>query len=138
MEHEIIGLLKEIKTAIHWLLALVCLGVLASWIRASIGIRSAVKGELDKLFSQEASDLYDKGQWNELIAFCAEQLDRKPNHSYALWYIAKAHYRKSEMESAKLYFQRLAQAEPSWDDNYVKPYLSKISDTEEADSPATH
>ncbi|MBW9262217.1 MAG: hypothetical protein K1564_11660 [Candidatus Thiodiazotropha sp. (ex. Lucinisca nassula)] len=126
MENEILLILYDIKKAIYLLLAVVITGVLANWVRAGISIKSVVRRELDDLFTEEASDFYDKGQFDELLAHCEEHLKAKPNHSYALWYKAKAYYQKQAYEKSKQCFEQLSQSEPSWDESHVQPYLQKI------------
>tara|TARA_R110002096_G_scaffold429995_1_gene643438 strand:+ start:400 stop:810 length:411 start_codon:yes stop_codon:yes gene_type:complete len=127
MEPDILPTLRDIKIAIYWLIGIVSLGVIANWVRAIIGIRSTIKREKNEIFSEIASELFDEGKWDELIDYCDMKLDRKPNHSYALWYSAKAYYQKKELDKAKEQFRRLSLAEPSWDDNYIQPYMNRIS-----------
>jgi tetratricopeptide (TPR) repeat protein len=126
MEQEILSTLREIKTAIYVLMAVVVLGVVASFIRAAISVKNLVRGKLDELFRDEANHLFDKGAFDELIKTCEDKLKSKPHHAYALWYVAKAYYQKNEHTKAKEYFEKLAKAEPSWEKEYVQPYLEKI------------
>ena len=126
MDNETISILIEIKAAIYILIAVVTLGVIANWIRAGVAIKNVIRKELDDLFSEEASDYYDKGRYDDLLSHCEEYLKSKPNHSYALWYKAKAYYQKEDYEKAKRCFEHLSKSEPSWEESNVRPYLQKI------------
>jgi len=126
MEAQILSTLNEIKIAVYVLLAVVVLGVVANWIRAGISIKNVVRKQLDDLFSEEAGNFYDEGKYDELLAHCEEKLREKPNHNYALWYKAKAFYKKQEYQQAKQNFESLALSEPSWNESHIKPFLDKI------------
>ena len=126
MEAEILSTLNEIKTAIYALLAVVILGVVANWIRAGISIKNVIRSQLDDIFSEEAGNFYDEGKFDELLIHCEDKLKEKPNHNYALWYKAKALYRKQEYQKAKEYFEKLASSEPSWSESHINPFLEKI------------
>ena len=126
MEEEILSTLNEIKLAIYVLLAVVVLGVVANWIRAGVSLKNVIRNQLNDLFSQEAMNYYDEGKYDELLEHCAEKLKEKPNHSYALWYKAKALYSKQEYEEAIQYFEQLAIIEPNWNESHINPFLEKI------------
>jgi tetratricopeptide (TPR) repeat protein len=126
MEQQILSTLQEIKTAIYILIAILVLGVIASFLRAGIAAKGLVRGKLDDIFRDEASHLFDKGAFEELIEVCEDKLKSKPHDANALWYIAKAYYQKGEHLQAKEYFEKVAKAEPSWEKEYVQPYLEKI------------
>jgi len=126
MDQAILSTLQEIKTAIYVLMAIVVLGVVASFIRAGISAKNLLRGKLDDLFRDEANHLFDKGAFDELIKYCEDRLKSKPHDGHALWYVAKAYYQKDEHRKAREYFEKLAKAEPSWEKEYVQPYLEKI------------
>jgi hypothetical protein len=50
MEQQILSTLQEIKTAIYVLMAIVVLGVVASFLRAGIAAKSLLRGKLDESF----------------------------------------------------------------------------------------
>lgn len=120
--------LQEIKTAIYILMAIVVLGVTASFLRAGIAAKGLLREKLDDIFRDEASHFFDKGAFDELIKLCEDKLKSKPHHVNALWYIAKAYYQKGDHLKAKDYFEKVAKAEPSWEKQYVQPYLEKLRD----------
>ncbi len=107
-------------------MAIVVLGVVASFLRAGISAKTLVREKLDDIFRGEASHLFDKGDFDELIKYCEDELNSKAFHADALWYVAKAYYQKGEHQKAKEYFEKLAKSEPSWEKQYVQPYLEKI------------
>lgn len=130
MENEILSTLSDIKTAVYVLIAVVVIGVVANWVRAGVSVRNLIKRQLDDLFTDEASDLHDSGKFDELLVHCEEHLKTKPNHSYALWYKAKAYYHKNDYRKSKKCFEKLAITDPGWDEAYVQPYLNRIEKLE--------
>ena len=126
MDNNILSTLNEIKVAVYILLAIVSLGVIASWVRAWASVKNLVQKELDDLFTKEAGNYYDEGKFDELLSYCEEKLRSKPNHSYALWYKAKAYYQKHQYEQSKKCFEQLDATEPSWSASHVQPFLEKI------------
>lgn len=126
MDNNVVSALSEIRTAIYILLAIVTLGVIANWIRAWASVKNMLEKELAELFTKEAGDFHDKGKFDELLIYCEEKLESKPNHSYALWYKAKAHYQKHEYDKSKECFGKLEIIEPSWGTSHILPYLEKI------------
>jgi len=130
MENEILSTLVQIKTAIYGLLAVVVLGVVANWIRAGVSIKNVVRKGLDDVFTEEAGNYFDEGKIDELLAHCEQKLKNKPNHSYALWYKAKAYYQKGEYAKSIEIFEHLENMEPSWGESHVKPYLKQIEANE--------
>lgn len=126
MSSEVIELLGDIKVAIYWLLGVVSLGVAASWVRAVVGIASIVRKDREDLFTRDADILYGEGKFDQLLDHCAAQLSKRPFHAYALWYQAKAYFRKGEYSKAKEALETLDQSEPTWSASHVQPYLEKI------------
>ncbi len=126
MDNNILLILNEIKVAVYALLAIVTIGVIANWVRAWASVKNLVQRELDDLFTKEAGNYYDEGKLDELLSLCEEKLRSKPNHSYALWYKAKAYYQKQEYEKSKKCFEQLERTEPSWSASHVQPFLEKI------------
>lgn len=126
MDNNILSALNEIKVAIYILLAIVTIGVIANWVRAWASVKNLARKELDDLFTVEAGNYYDEGKFDALLSHCEEKLRSKPNHSYALWYKAKAYYQKHEYEKSKKCFEQLEVTEPSWSASHVQPFLEKI------------
>ena len=127
MENEILSKLIDIKITVFILLAVITLGVIANWVRAGVTLKNVVKKELDDLFTEEASHLYEEGRFDQLLSYCAEHLKDKPYHSYALWYKAKAYYQKKDFDQAKQSLKQLSEVEPPWDESHVQPFLRKIA-----------
>ena len=130
MDNEILTTLISIKYALYLLITIVSVGVIANWVRAGIALKRQYREELENIFTTDASALYESGKYNELITLCDEQLNKKPNHSYAHWYKAKAYYQLKDYGKAKSFLNILASLEPSWDESHIQPILRKIHDTE--------
>lgn len=137
MESETLSALQDIRIALYILTAAVITGVVVNIIRGYFQVKNSLRRELDKLFSEESEHLFGNGSYDKLIAYCEEKLKEKPNDSYALWYLAKAHYQKNQFRVAKQFFEKLAKTEPSWEEIYVRPYLAKINETNTTASPTS-
>lgn len=119
MEAELLVALKDIKLALYCLIIIVFLGAVANWARAWFAIK-------DDFFNTTASSLYQENNIDELLTLCDTKLAKNPNHSYALWYKAKALYQQHDYGKAKECFEKLALIEPSWQKSHIQPILDLI------------
>jgi cytochrome c-type biogenesis protein CcmH/NrfG len=106
MEQEILNTLQEIRTVIYILVIFVFFGIVVNSVRAAISIKGLLRRELYEQFKEEASQFYDKGDFTSLIDHCIKKLKINPNHTYALWYLAKAYYQKNDFKQAKQVFRK--------------------------------
>ena len=90
---------------------------------------------MDNLFNRVASDMFESGKLTELIEYCHEHLKKKPRAAYAYWFLGKAHYQLKELSKAEQFFNKAIEINPSWENEWVKPYLEKIE--AERNSPLT-
>ena len=67
-------------------MAIVVLGVIASFLRAGIAAKGLLREKLDDIFRDEASHFFDKGAFDELIKLCEDKLKSKPHDVRALVY----------------------------------------------------
>ena len=134
MDVTTIDVLVDIRAGVYWLVALVAICAVAVTTRAYFQVKGRVAQEIEKDFKQRAATLFEKGNTEELLAHCREKLADKPNHAYALWYLAKAHYERQEHSEARTQFVRLAEVEPSWDEGHVQPYLRAMSQQHTAEA----
>ena len=126
MDNEILIALNNIISILYIILAVVVIGVIANWIRAGVSLKNLVSKEMGNIFTDEANTLYDEENYHKLIEICEEYLEKRKNNVNALWYMAKAHYQLNDYEKSKELFQKVIQAEPSWESEHVKPYLEKM------------
>ena len=127
MDTEILKTLQEIRGLLFILTSAICFVVAILFLR-NIG-RAITHYQSLKVnaFINEANELFDSGSYIELVDFCESKLKKLPNHSNAVWWMAKAKFRMGEEEEAKALFEKLIELEPSWEDDYIQPYIKKIS-----------
>lgn len=125
METEI-TLLQDIKTALWVLIFIVGIGVVATVVRAVITSYRAVKSEIDNMFYNSASAMYESGDLKGLIEYCHEHIKNKPKEAYAYWFLGKAHFQMKKLDKAEEYFNKAVEIYPSWEKEWVGPFLDKI------------
>ena len=127
MDTEILRALQEIRGLLFILTSAICL-VVAILFLSSIGrALEYYRSVKANAFINEANELFDLGSFNELVEFCESKLKQFPNHSNAVWWMAKAKFRMGEEQEAKALFEKLIELEPSWEDEFIQPYIKKIS-----------
>ncbi len=70
--------------------------------------------------------MYENEDYDEVIEYCQEHLSKKPKAAYGYWFLGKAFLQKQEYDKATSNFEKAVQIYPSWDDEWIKPYLKKI------------
>lgn len=134
METEI-TLLQDIKSALWVLIFVVSIGVFATVVRTIITSYRAVRTEIDNIFYNSANALYQEGNLNDLVKYCLNHLKKKPKEAHAYWFLGKAHFQLNELDKAEEYFNKAAEINPSWEKEWVVPFLEKI--TSVRNSPLT-
>ena len=84
----------------------------------------------EEQFNFQAQEMLDKDCNKELIQYAKEHLKERPNHTYALWYLAKGHYNLKNYSQAKELFEKIGKTEVSWLE-IVEPYLDKINNIQD-------
>ena len=135
METEI-TLLQDIKTALWVLIFIVAIGVFATVVRAVVTSYRAIKTEIDNMFYNSASAMYESGDLKELVGYCHDHLKKKPKEAYAYWFLGKAHFQMKELDKAEEYFNKAVEMYPSWEKEWVGPFREKIAT--ERNSPLTN
>lgn len=125
MENQVL-LLQEIKDALWVLIYIV--GIIAFFIivRAFAESYRAIRNEIDNMFYNSVSAIYDNENYDEVITFSLNHIQNKPNEAYAYWFLGKAYFEKKEYEEAKKHFIKAIALNPEWEKEWVKPYLEKI------------
>ena len=130
MENEILQSLNEIKIIMYIVLAVLGLGVVLA-VFMIIGVTSKIlKYKKQEEFNFLGQEMLDKDCNKELIEHAKEHLEERPNHTYALWYLAKAYYNLKNYAQAKELFEKVGKIEPSWVET-VEPYLDEIKDIQD-------
>ena len=130
MENEILQSVNEIKTLVYIILAIVGLGaILVIFIALNVTSKMG-KHQKEEDFNFQAQEMLDKNCNKELIEYAKEHLEKRPNHTYALWYLAKGNYNLENYSQAKELFEKIVKTEVSWLET-VEPYLDEIKDIQD-------
>lgn len=125
MEQQVV-LLQEINQGIWALVYLVSAGVCLNLIRAIAASYRTIKSEIENMFYNTARAMYETGQYQALIDHCHEHLKKKPKDAYAYWFLGKAHFERKEYDQAVDYFNRTGELDPSWQEEWINPFLKRI------------
>ena len=125
MNEEIV-LLQEIKSALWVLIYLVGIGVAFNILRAIISSYRTIRNELENAFYNTTSVMFENGNYDEVIEHCHEHLKKKPKEAYGYWFLGKAYFQKKEYDEATSNFMKAIEIYPSWEKEWVSPYLTKI------------
>ena len=126
METEL-TLLQDIKTALWILISIVSIGVVATVIRSIVTSYRFVKTEIDNLFWNTASAMFESGELNKLVELCHNHLTEKPEEAYAHWFLGKAYFQMKELDKAKEHFNNALEIHPVWEKEWIGPFLDKIA-----------
>jgi len=130
-EKEIINLLNNIQILLLVLVIVIIIHIVINFIRKYRNYN--YKNYIENKFINEADDLFDSKEYNQLLSHCNFKLTKFPNHSNAIWWKAKAQLALENINEAELLFKKLLKIEPSWNDELIKPYLKQIQKNKEAD-----
>ncbi|WP_147251081.1 tetratricopeptide repeat protein [Arenicella xantha] len=117
--------IKYILMVIAALLAVLVVGKLCGVIGNLINNWRAYS---DSRIRVAAIDMFDRAEYVELEKFLQEKLILFPNNATAIYWMARCNLSSSNIEKAKEYFMRLKALEPSWETEYVTPFLKEIDE----------
>lgn len=83
-----------------------------------------------------ADDLYERADYESLIAICNDVILERPNEIDARWYLALCFYQQGKYTQALEQFNEVERVNPNWDAN-TEPYKSRIADLQNLD-PLKH
>jgi cytochrome c-type biogenesis protein CcmH/NrfG len=110
-------------------LALV-LAVLIGIIRLAVARRRQQQPQVDtesaEYFREQCQKLLETNKLDELVAYARERIRKRPNHTYAHWYLARAFYLQQKWIEALRAFNEVARLDPSWIEDSVTPYVRAI------------
>ena len=105
------------------------------WVMRSISIiKSQFLAALVKGWGAKAQEYFEKCSYDDLIGYCERRIKERPNDVHALWWLARALKEKGKNTEAEEIFKKVVKIEPSWEEEFVKPYVSNAS----AETPANH
>ena len=110
-------------------LALV-LAVLIGIVRLVVARRRPQQPQVDtdsaEYFREQCQKLLETNKLDELVAYTRERIRKRPNHTYAHWYLARAFYLQQKWIEALRAFNEVARLDPSWIEDSVTPYVRAI------------
>ena len=77
-------------------------------------------------FREQCQKLLETNKLDELVAYTRERIRKRPNHTYAHWYLARAFYLQQKWIEALRAFNEVARLDPSWIEDSVTPYVRAI------------
>jgi tetratricopeptide (TPR) repeat protein len=127
-----IALLQDIKSALWILVYILGVGVGTYAIKSIIVSYKAVKNLIENRFYHIASAMYENDNYDEVIDYCQEHLRKKPKEAYGYWFLGKAYFKKQEYEKAIANLEKAVEIYPSWDEEWIKPYLKRIEEARQS------
>jgi cytochrome c-type biogenesis protein CcmH/NrfG len=88
--------------------------------------RPTVDTESPEYFRDHCQRLLETNKLDELAAYARDRIKKRPNHTYAHWYLARALYLQQKWTEALLSFNDVARLDPSWIEDSVTPYVRAI------------
>jgi cytochrome c-type biogenesis protein CcmH/NrfG len=77
-------------------------------------------------FREQCQKLLETNKLDELVTYTRERIRKRPNHTYAHWYLARAFYLQQKWIEALRAFNEVARLDPSWTEDSVTPYVRAI------------
>jgi len=77
-------------------------------------------------FRDHCQRLLETNRLDELVAYARDQIKKRPNNTYAHWFLARALYLQQKWTEALLSFNDVARLDPSWIEDSVTPYVRAI------------
>ncbi len=118
--------LHAIKLAVYTILGMVTVTAVGTALRTYRYIKQLARDKLADDFWSEAKALLEQNKLDELMALTKEKITECPNHTYAHWYLGRAYYLQAEWQQAKEEFETVGRLDPTWQEEYVRPYLEEI------------
>ena len=110
-------------------LAFVAVAILAGallWRVRRRPLAPKVDTESTEYFREQCQKLLETNKLDELVAYTRERIRKRPNHTYAHWYLARAFYLQQKWIEALRAFNEVSRLDPSWIEDSVTPYVRAI------------
>ncbi len=128
MEQEILRELVTIKTLLTWLVILVSIYLVSRIIKKLTSIFSSWRSYRRKAIGDISADLFDREKYEEIIKYLSPKLSKQPNNSDNLYWLGRANLELGNYKESKALFIKLRHVEPSWEEDYIEPYIKRIEE----------
>jgi len=128
--------LAQIKLILLIVGSLVAVLVVLAIASRLFRFRGEIRSFLYDQFSRDASDLFDNNKLVELKSLCVGTLADQPNHVQARWHLARTLLLEGDLDASSREFEALRRICPSWDADYLAPYVQEIARLRAAQSSA--
>ena len=88
--------------------------------------RPKIDADSTEYFREQCQKLLETNKLDELVAYTRERIRKRPNHTYAHWYLARAFYLQQKWIEALRAFNEVSRLDPSWIEDSVTPYVRAI------------
>lgn len=95
-------------------------------IRARRRPRSHIDADSAEYFREQCQRLLETNKLDELVAYARDRIAKRPNHTYAHWYLGRGFYLQQRWTDALRSFNEVARLDPSWIEDSVTPYVRAI------------
>jgi hypothetical protein len=75
-----------------------------------------------------AIGMHDRGEYSDLVEYLSGKLSRYPNNPTVVYWLARGYLGLEQYSKAKKALLKLRELEPSWEEEYVAPYMKIISE----------
>ena len=127
MDSQIVPILQEIRSALWMLVALVALFWVIKLLKAIERSLRNLKKRFSDRVKLAANNMFERGQYAELIDYCNYRIKERPNDGTAHWFRGKAYYQQKEYDLALESFNKVIEIFPSWEKDWAGPYIEKIN-----------
>ncbi|MEW8229382.1 MAG: hypothetical protein AB2745_03595 [Candidatus Thiodiazotropha endolucinida] len=127
MDKEILQTLHEIRGILLVLTSLVSVVLLVWVVHLISNILANFKKAWENSFITTADKYFEKAEFEKLTVHCEKKLIKYPNHSNAIWWLARAKQESGNVSEANALFKRLYELEPSWRETHIVPYTKKLT-----------
>ena len=128
MDQDIIIELSKIKSVLI-VIAILLFILVAGKLTETIGniLNNLGNFRIRKIRTFSA-EMHEKGEYSNLIEYLGKELSNRPNCATSTYWMARGHLSMSDFENAKKLFIKLRELEPSWEKEYVSPFLKEIEE----------
>ena len=127
-------LLSEINNALWILVYLVSTAIILYVIKTTILSIKEYRKLMENKFYETANDLFENGEFAEVVQLCEEQIQMKPKDADGYWFMGKAQYELGNHDDAQSNFKKVVEIYPNWERDWVQPYYDKIENAKENSS----